>query len=109
MLERHLPSGCCTATNNPVSPTGDTKRSRLYLLKVAKAPLEKQHQRKVRNEWRQYRRQKHGEINPEPFTVAELNTALRCVKQGKAAGYDNILPELILNLGQKARVWLTKF
>lgn len=44
-----------------------------------------------------------------PFTVEEVNTALKMTKPNKAAGEDGILPEFLLNLGTMARLWIAKF
>jgi len=66
-----------------------------HLVRVAKVPLEIGHQRQVRNEWRQFCRQKiTGQLSDsaETFQVSELETALENMKSGTAAGYDNILP-----------------
>ncbi len=83
-----------------------------HLLQVAKAPLSKPHRQTVRNEWRQYCRLKtvglEGDF-PEEFTELELDAAIRTVKDGSAAGYDNILPEFLKHLGPKAKAWLASF
>ena len=75
-------------------------------------PLEIGHQRQVRNEWRQFCRQTiTGQLSDsaEPFQVSELETALENMKSGPAAGYDNILPELLKHMGPRAKLWLTSF
>ena len=63
----------------------------------------------MRNEWRQFCRQKiTGQLNDsaEPFQVSELETALENLKSGTAAGYDNILPELLKHMGPRAKLWI---
>jgi len=82
-----------------------------HLLKVARAPLEKEHRHQVRDEWRQYCHQKTvGQVaTVEAFTESELETVLNSVKSGTAAGYDNILPEFLKHLGPKAKTWLMTF
>ena len=83
-----------------------------HLLQVAKAPLMKEHRRQVRDEWRQYCRQKAVGVDgdsTEEFTESELEAVLRTVKSGTAAGYDNILPEFLKHLGPKAKTWLAAF
>ncbi len=66
----------------------------------------------MRNEWRQYCRLKTVGLEgdcPEEFTELELDAAIRTVKDGSAAGYDNILPEFLKHLGPKAKAWLASF
>lgn len=43
---------------------------------------------------------------PEEFTESELEVVLHTVKDGSAAGYDNILPEFLKRLGPRAKSWL---
>ena len=40
------------------------------------------------------------------FTMLELETAIRCIKNGKAAGLDGVYPELILHFGLRSRQWI---
>ncbi len=83
-----------------------------HLLQVTKAPLSKSHRQSVRNEWRQYCRLKTVRLEgdcPEEFTELELDVAIRTVKDGSAAGYENILPEFLKHLGPKAKAWLASF
>lgn len=41
--------------------------------------------------------------------LTELEDVLKMVKLGIVAGYDNVIPKLILNLGPMAKKWLTAF
>jgi len=43
------------------------------------------------------------------FTVAEIENAIKFVKPGKAAGFDGVYPEFLLNSGPNVRKWLSKF
>jgi hypothetical protein len=45
----------------------------------------------------------------EDFSLADLNSALRNMKCGKAAGLDEIYPEFIRNMGPHAKEWLVQF
>ncbi len=75
-------------------------------------PMSKPHGQSVRNEWRQYCRLKTVGLEGdclEEFTELELDAVLRTVKDGSAAGYDNILPEFLKHLGPKAKSWLASF
>lgn len=44
----------------------------------------------------------------DEFLVEEVDLALKSVKSGKAAGPDGILPEFVINLGQRGRHWIAK-
>lgn len=45
----------------------------------------------------------------EDFGWEEVETALKLIKNGKAAGVDGILPEFLKFLGPKGNAWLTNF
>ena len=40
------------------------------------------------------------------FTLRELKIGLNNLKPGKAAGYDKVFPEFLLNCGLRAKKWL---
>lgn len=44
----------------------------------------------------------------ERVEITEIDSALTNTKTGKAAGPDDILPDLLTHLAPKARIWLTK-
>ena len=80
-----------------------------HLLTIAKATQDKVTRRAVTAELKkQQKAPKEGTI-PEPFEAAELEKVLQGLKCGKAAGYDNIFPEFMKNLGPRALTWLTQF
>jgi len=80
-----------------------------HLVKVAKAPSDKKFERRVRDQWRSFRRQAPDKTLPPDFSTTELDNALRTVKTGTAPGYDNIHPEFLVHLGPRARSWLCRF
>ena len=41
----------------------------------------------------------------EPFTMEELESAMKYMKSGKATGLDGITAEMILHFGDRTRVW----
>ena len=95
-------------------PIVSPKAVTTHLVHVAKSPLVKGHERQVRNEWRQYCKLKiSGQTKDisEPFQVSELESELKNIKSGTAAGYDNILPGFLKHkhMGPKAKLWLTSF
>ena len=74
--------------------------------------MDKAHQRNVRDEWRQFCRQKltgQKSETPDPFQSEDLAAILSKLKTGTAAGYDNILPEFLKHMGPRATEWLTSF
>jgi len=74
--------------------------------------VDKTHQRSVRNEWRQFCRQKLTGKQPETtvlFQSEDVATVILKVKTGTAAGYDNILSEFLKHMGPLATEWLTYF
>ena len=74
--------------------------------------VDKVHQRNVRDEWWQFCRQKltgQQSETPDSFQSEDLAALLSKLKTGTAAGYDNILPEFLKHMGQRAREWLTSF
>ena len=80
-----------------------------HLVKVAKAPSDKKFERRVRDQWRSFRRQAPDKSLPPDFLPTELDKALRTVKTGTAPGYDDIHPEFLVHLGPRARSWLYRF
>ncbi|KAJ8339383.1 hypothetical protein SKAU_G00361690 [Synaphobranchus kaupii] len=80
-----------------------------HLLTIAKAGQDKLIRRAIMTELKIQRKQLREESNPEPFEVAELEKVLQGLKCGKAAGYDNISPEIMKHQGPRALTWLTHF
>lgn len=50
-----------------------------------------------------------NQLFSRPFNTSEVNLCIDALHPGKAAGVDNVYPELIRNLGNSARSWLTYF
>ncbi|XP_060524498.1 uncharacterized protein LOC132700921 [Cylas formicarius] len=44
-----------------------------------------------------------------PFTIEEVNTAIKDTKSGKAPGLDGVHPEFLIHCGKSARTWLSNF
>ena len=82
-----------------------------HLVKVGKAPIEKQVKLEITKEWRAYRRRPldEGTTTVTSISPKEVDTALKNMKCGKAPGYDNIHLEFLKNLGPRARKWLAMF
>lgn len=40
--------------------------------------------------------------------VEEIEAGIKCLKPGKAAGWDGILSEFLHNVGHRAQLWLSK-
>lgn len=43
----------------------------------------------------------------EDISIGEMKAAIKCLKRGKAAGSDGIVPEFLHNLGPRDIGWLT--
>ena len=71
-----------------------------HLVKVGKAPIEKQVKREITKEWRACRRRPLGEgtATVTPISPEEVGAALKNMKCLKAPGYDNIHPEFLKKL-----------
>ena len=80
-----------------------------HLIQVAKAPSDKQFERRARDQRRQFLRHAPDKTSPPPFTTSEIDSALKLVKTGTAPGYDNIHPEFLIHLGPRARTWMSTF
>ena len=73
-----------------------------HLVDLGKAPFNSSRIQITKNEHRSS--QKAPKI-----TTEELTNALKTLKNGKAAGYDNVFPEFLKNLGPATIKWLSEF
>ena len=92
MLELDPSPGCRPTTTSSIQTVCLSKCCCSHLVKVAKFPGNREHERQVRNEWRQFcSRKLSGQlpVPPDPLQVAELDVVLKNMKSGTAAGYDN--------------------
>ena len=80
-----------------------------HLNHVFKAPHNKKFERQVRIQGRTLLKQMSDKSFPHLFTEEEILAALKKTKPATAPGYDNIHVEVPMNLGPKARTWLSKF
>jgi len=77
---------------NPSCPAVSPNAVATHLVRVGNTPVDKTHQRSVRNEWRQFCRQKLTGQQPETtvsFQSEDLAIIISKLKTGTAAGYDN--------------------
>ena len=87
-------------TRRTVAPSGGK-------VNTVSFPGDREHDRQVRNEWRQFCSRKS--VPPDPFQVAQLDVVLKNMKSGTTAGYDNILPEFLKRIGPRAKNCLASF
>ena len=105
-LLRHL--GASQRPPRSTRPLVSANAVASHLVQVAKAPADKKFERKVRDSWRQVRRNSTA-ASPEPISPCKVLSALKCMKLGTAPGYDNIHPEFLKHLGPLATTWISTF
>jgi hypothetical protein len=73
-------------------------------------PSKKRHTNQIRKRFRDLKKEctQIYELSA-PYSVAEITTALKGLKPGKAAGSDGMHPEFLINCGPNTRRWLSKF
>lgn len=80
------------------------------IVRMSKLPSVKPFSRMITRKYRALRK-----ITPKtseycrPFTLEEINTALTQTKTGKAASYDCVYTEFLVNTGPRVRIWLARF
>ena len=97
--------------SNSTRPSVKPNAVASHLIKVGKAPIDKQTKHETTQEWRSFKksRPEAETATATPITLEEVNTALKDLKCGKAPGYDNIHPEFLKHLGPAAKKWLAAF
>jgi len=92
--------------NTEIKPNAFANR----IIELSRAKIDNKYRTKVKTELRESKR------NAEPkstfardFTDTEITTAIKCMKSGKAAGFDDMYPEFLKHSGPKVRIWLSKF
>lgn len=80
------------------------------LLKAAKVNMDKTFGKEIKEKLRKAK----IELNPQskygaPFSIQEIETALKKTKTQKAAGFDGIYSEFLKLTGAYTRRWLTEF
>ena len=83
-----------------------------HLMNLGKAPISRKRKKNsINKQWRDLLRRgplQDGDTAPQ-VTQQEVSVAMKDLKTGKAAGYDNVFPEFLKNLGPNALKWLSKF
>lgn len=80
------------------------------IVDVSRAKSDKSHTRKVRKDLKTLKATSHP--SPEltlPFSLSELEAAIKSTKNGKSAGVDGIYPEFLKNCGPNTKSWLIHF
>ncbi|KAL4083147.1 hypothetical protein QTP88_028477 [Uroleucon formosanum] len=81
-----------------------------HIVNVSRMPSNKRHTIQIRKRFRDLKKEctQTHELSA-PYSVAEITTALKDLKPGKAAGPDGMHPEFLINCGPNTRRWLSKF
>lgn len=80
------------------------------IIELSRAQIDSKYRVEVKAE---LRKNKHSaeqkSIFARNFTDSEITNAIKCLKSGKAAGFDEIYPEFMKHSGPNVRLWLSKF
>lgn len=80
------------------------------IVNCSNSPSDKAFSRKIRNQYRNLRRRTRRSSNiSRAFTVDEIDRGIAEMKVGKAAGFDAMYPEFLVNSGARVRQWLANF
>lgn len=80
------------------------------IMKVSRTKIDYKVKRNVKRNLRLLR--KNAAVRSEfsrPVSVVEIDEALRKIKNGKAAGPDEMFPEFVTNSGENTKLWLSRF
>lgn len=80
------------------------------IIRMSKVPPDVKFSRNITRRYRELRK-KTARTNEHsrPFTSDDVDVALSATKTGKAAGFDSIYPEFLVNSGPRVRRWLASF
>jgi len=93
---------------HPSRPSVSAKNVARHPIQLAKTLKNKEHDKMVRDGWRQFLRNQSGNATPPVFTAEDVANALKTVKPGTAPGYDNMHSEFLKHLGPKGFTWMAK-
>jgi hypothetical protein len=81
-----------------------------HIVNVSRMPSNKRHTTQIGKRLRDLKNEctQTHELSA-PYSVAEITTALKDLKPGKAAGPDGIHPEFLINCVPNTRRWLSEF
>ena len=98
-----MPQKKTTAAIPRVSPDSITS----HLLQTSKAPTSKSLRQEVKRDYlRNLQESPLSSHLAVSYTKKDIDDALSAIKNGKAAGGDEIFPEFLKNLGEKSRTSL---
>ena len=76
----------------------------------SKTPSDKTFTREINKKYcRLRKRTRRDNSSSRAFTLSEVDLALSQIKPGKAAGFDGVYPEFLINCGKRVRTWLADF
>lgn len=80
------------------------------IVNCSNSPSDKTFTRRIRNQYRNLRRRTRRSSNiSRAFTVDEVDRGIEEIKVGKAAGFDAIYLEFLVNNGVRVRRWYADF
>jgi len=90
----------------PISPNQVAN----HIVNISRTPSNKSHTTQIIKRFRDLKKEcsQTHELSA-PYSEAEINTALKDLKPGKAAGPDGMHSEFLINCGPNTRRWLSKF
>lgn len=80
-----------------------------HIVATSRTPRDKEHTHEIKLKLRNKKKEARESEYSYPFTLEEIEVALKDVSPRKAPGFDCINPEFLINCGKYAKVWLANF
>jgi len=93
-------------TNSSIPETTPNKVAHQLLLNGKPNNRERGYKKTLKDDTDQIPKQ--SSIQFPPFSIEEVDKGIKTIKLGKAAGIDEITPEMVHHFGPRAREWITK-
>lgn len=95
---------------NKIDPGINPNLIATRIIQLSKVPVENAIKRDLRKKLKRRKNQCRAATEySHDFSVLEVTDALKSLKSGKAAGFDGMYNEFLLNAGPRTRLWLSKF
>lgn len=82
----------------------------IRIVETSKAPNDKKNKNKIIDKLNKLKKEtpEDSELS-QPITIDEISSALLQIKNGKAAGFDEIYPDFLTHSGKNVKRWLSRF